>query len=260
MVDKVSVFAFQTRRMSAKGSVGYLSNQFPDLLADRRPYFIVMPEKWVTDIMDEDSEDLSRILTFFIELSDKTDSVIIPGSFSVKRGVKLFNSSPVIAGGKILGWQDKITLFNREKESYASGTEAKIFESSGLKFTVSVCYDSDFPYYARMAAMRGSEIMINPALIHRDFHDMWKIYVEARTLENRLPFVSVNSLSDPFNGDSMISVPEKYMFGAKLNTRIYGNRETIHETLSLDGLKEMRDVRLSEDPGSYGFNRNEPVY
>ncbi|AKA48690.1 hypothetical protein IX51_05795 [uncultured archaeon] len=260
MTDTLSIVGLQTRRKSLNDAMMYLVNEFTEDLTGKDPDFVVMPEKWITDTLDADSEELGKILLFFREFSEKTGSTIIPGSFSVKREDGLFNSSPVISEGKLLGWQDKISLFSREKETYASGTRAMIFENLDLKFSVAICYDSDFPYYARLAAMRGSELMLNPALIHKDFHDMWKIYIEARSLENRLPFVSINSLSDPFLGNSLIAVPRKYMFGAKLKTKSYGDAHVITETLNIDGLRDMREERLGEDPGSYYLAEDESVY
>lgn len=255
MNDSVDIVAFQTRRMSLADSISYLENLFSREMKDRNADFIIMPEKWIDTEFMEYSESLSNILQFFMDFSKRSGNTVIPGSFAVKRSNGLFNSSPVISGGEILGWQDKISLFSREKERYTPGNRTEVFEAQGLKFTVSVCYDSDFPYYTRMAALEGSEIMFSPALIHKDFHDMWKIYIEARALENRLPFVSINSLSDPFNGGSMISVPVRYMFGAKLSTKSYGENEVIEERVSLEGLRELREARLKEDPGSYGFRK-----
>lgn len=252
-LSEIRILAFQTRRMSYDEAIGYLERTLTEALSSNDHDIVVLPEKWVNDIMDSESEKLIRILDFFRDLSQRHGSIIVPGSFSVSRDGELFNSAPVIYSGKVLGWQDKISLFRKEKDSYTSGKEAMLFDSGEMKFGVSVCYDSDFPYYSRIAAIKGAEMMINPALIHGDFHDMWKIYIEARSLENRLPFISINSLSEPFRGGSMISVPTRYMFGAKLSTESYGNSETIRRTISIEGLREMRRERIDEDPGTYAF-------
>lgn len=253
MSGNINILAFQTRRRSYADAMTYLHGEFSDQINGSRPDFIVMPEKWVTDPMKEESQEMSTLLSFFLDLSERMDSVIVPGSFSVIREGALYNSSPVICSGKLAGWQDKISLFRMEKEKYTPGTDSRIFEAKGIRFAVSVCYDSDFPYYSRMAAMNGAELIINPVLIDGNFHDMWRVYVEARALENRLPFISVNSLSEPFLGNSILAVPEKYLFGARLNTRTYRSSPVIRRKISLDGLEELRTERLNEDPGSYGF-------
>lgn len=259
MKGEVEIVAFQTRRRSLSDSVDYLYSDFTGVMKDKKADFVIMPEKWIDTEFRENSAELERILDFFRKFTENNGNTIIPGSFSLRRGKELYNSAPVISHGKILGWQDKISLFSREKEIYTAGKTMRIFDAQGIRFSVSVCYDSDFPYYTRMAAMNGSEIMFSPALIHKDFHDMWKIYIEARALENRIPFVSINSLSEPFNGGSMISVPVKYMFGAKLETRSFGSNEIIDEEIVLDGLAELRKARLEEDPGSYRFPKDETV-
>lgn len=253
MVSELDVLAFQTRRMVLADTESYILNEIAPTMREKAPDIMVLPEKWMTAPLKDGSEELMKSLAPFLDLSRETDSLIVPGSFSILRDGGLFNSSPAISDGKILGWQDKISLFRDEKKKYAPGRECRIFKHKNLAFTISVCYDSDFPYYSRLAAKGGSEVMLNPALIHRDFHDMWRLYVEARAIENRLPFVSVNSLSDPFNGGSMIVGPEKYLFGAKLNTRTFDHSAYFTGTLDISNLKELREERLAEDPGYYGF-------
>lgn len=249
----LDIMAFQTTIMPYSEAMDYLVKKVEHEVRNNSPDFIVLPEKWISDILPEDSDELSGLLDYFCSISRETGAAIIPGSLSVQRENGLFNSSPVIVDGKTAGWQDKVSLFRREKEKYAPGRSAMTFKYGHLKFAVSVCYDSDFPYYTRMAALNGAEIMINPALIHGEFHDMWKIYIEARSLENRMPFISVNSLSEPFRGGSMFAVPVRYMFGAKLKTESFGEATFIHRAVDTEGLLELREERLLEDPGSYGF-------
>ncbi len=255
MEGVLNILAFQSKRMPLFHTSKYLEKEVFPTIRDMEPDIVVMPEKWVNESLCENSSDLDYLLDPFLDLSTKNSSVIVPGSFSLIRGERLFNSSPAIFNGKIIGWQDKISLFRDEKKEYTPGDRCMIFDANNLKFSISVCYDSDFPYYARIAANKGSEIMLNPALIHMDFHDMWQLYIEARALENRLPFVAVNSISEEFGGNSIVTQMERYLFGVKLITRRFKNEPFFTMKLDLSGLKDLREERLSEDPGIYGFPR-----
>ncbi len=256
MDQELGILAFQTRRMGSDAALDYIKESILPVVESSSPDIVVMPEKWVTEPFSQDSEMLGSIISSFAEMSEEHECVIVPGSFSVRRNQGLYNTSPAVSSGKVLGWQDKISLFRDEKKNYTPGQDCKIFSGSGIRFTISVCYDSDFPYYSRIAAMNGSDIMLNPALIHHDFREMWRLYIQARSLENRLPFVAVNSLSDPFLGGSMIVGIEKYMFGARLKTELAGDKRYFLARISTEGLRELRAERLSEDPGTYGIRKD----
>ena len=46
-------------------------------------------------------------------------------------------------------------------------------------------------------------VIFNPSLIRKDFHREWHLYVKTRSLENRIPVISINSISDDFMGEAM---------------------------------------------------------
>ena len=253
-MDIVNVAAVQSPRMSMEQALEYVTGELAEILENQKYDILLLPEKWINGNIEQATEDIGKIVGHFADLSRKTGSVIVPGSFSIYRDDKLYNSSPVIFGGEILGWQDKITLFREEKKYYTSGKEIGVFNAGGLKLGVAVCYDADFPYFTKVAVSRGAEIMLNPSLIVNKFHDMWYIYIKSRSLENRIPFVSVNSISDPFNGSSIITKPEPYDFGVKLRSEIFGKEPLISSRIELGPLRELITRRFDEDPGSYSLN------
>lgn len=97
-------------------------------------------------------------------------------------------------------------------------------------------------------------MLVNPSLIVRDFHEMWHIYVRGRSLENRIPIVSVNSLSDPFAGGSLVTWMEYteggvFLKGTESNTAPVTVAEV--DERNVDGPLM---ARFNEDPGDYGFS------
>lgn len=215
---------------------------------------MVLPEKWISSEFQRDSELLSELLSQFRDISERHSSVVIPGSYSIWRDDSLYNSAPVIDNGKILGFQDKISLFLKENGRYTRGKEINTFRAGGVTIAVPVCYDLDFPYYAKLSVDRGAEMLINPSLIASDFREMWYIYVRGRSLENRLPVVSVNSSSSPFNGGSVVTGMHPRNGGIILENSSMGRESMKLFETDVEGLREFVRSRRAEDPGMYGLS------
>lgn len=215
---------------------------------------VVLPEKWITSPMPENDPVFQEIMGFFQELSEKNRCSIVPGSFSIERNGGLYNSSPFIHEGKILGFQDKISLFKGENGKYSNGNEIRIFNAGGLKVSIAVCYDLDFPYFAKVAAANGASLIVNPSLISSEFRDMWHIYVKGRSLETRLSVVSINSLSDPFLGGSIVTRMKPGNGGVFLEQELLGSEEARIVETNPEEMRNFIEARQAEDPGFYGLN------
>lgn len=249
----MKVLSVQSRRMPVEdvpGYIGTLEREIDGMEFD----LMVLPEKWVTTELPEHESQLPEIIGAFRDISKAHSCILVPGSFSILRNASLFNSAPVLWNGQLLGFQDKISLFLNENGKYASGNEIRTFKAGDTTISVPVCYDLDFPYYAKIAIDRGADMMINPSLITANFRDMWHIYVRGRSLENRLPVVSVNSLSDPFGGGSITTAMHPENGGIILNATVM---EKEHMTLSetdVAGMRKFIRARRNEDPGFYDLD------
>lgn len=224
----------------------YLTNEHPDML--------VLPEKWVMDKYDSGEEKLSELLEEFMVLSSDFQMVMVPGSLNVVRSGKLYNSSPIIANGKLLGWSDKISLFRRELGTYSSGKEIRVYTSGGVNFSVAICYDLDFPYFTKMAVRNGARILLNPSLISKDFHKMWHIYVRGRSLENRIPVISVNSASVPFEGRSIATSMQETEGGILLMEK-FAKTQSLFTKIDYENTRSLIEARMREDPGGYSLDK-----
>jgi len=237
---------------SHDGAIDLIKHRISPFLAKEKPDFMVLPEKWVMQRYDEQSEQLNQVLDTFCELSQENGCTIVLGSFSVVRKGKLYNSSPVISEGKIIGWSDKISLYRTEKNEFTTGRSINVFQSSGIKFSVAVCYDLDFPYYTKVAIRKGARILFNPSLIHESLHGMWHIYVTGRSLENRIPILSVNSSSPPLGGGSIGTFLDEEEKGVRIR-KTKAAKSVISYTVDMQATSSMIERRMQEDPGIYSF-------
>ena len=215
---------------------------------------LVLPEKWITNNLEEKDPVFQALLNTFEEISEKYSCDVIPGSFSLARNGHLYNSSPFIHRGKILGFQDKISLFKGENGNYSKGDQIKIFDAGSLKISIAVCYDLDFPYFAKMVAGNGGNLIVNPSLITSESKDMWHSYVKGRSLETRLPVISINSSSDPFLGGSIVTRMRPRNGGIFLEEELLGATESRIVETNPEDMREYIDSRHAEDPGTYSLN------
>ena len=248
----LNTIVYQTERMSLADAFEYLKRF--DAGGYSNDTLIVMPEKWIKDIIVKDSPEYEKLVSTLESISRESGCAIVPGSFSLKEDGAVYNASPMFSGGRLLGWQKKISLFKMEKETYSAGDMIKLFEVFGYRLGIAVCYDIDFPYYAKKLVSEGCDLIVNPSLIHSGFTDMWHLYIRSRALENRIPVISVNSISDPFSGNSIAVEPYSFDFGARIKDHKCNDAERSVFQIDPDQSHQMRIDRIKEDPGSYDLD------
>ena len=229
----LTIRGIQSRRMTLDDAIEYLLSMKPE--SDE---ILVFPEKFITT--KANSRELDRLLD-----SINFNNTIILGSLSFEDRF-LFNRSFIIKNRTIIGWQDKINLYRSESSKYTPGSELKIFDMGNYKAGILVCYDLDFPDYARMLFRAHCDIIFNPSLIRRDFHKEWHWYVKTRALENRIPVISTNSISDDFMGDSIIACPHLEEGGVRLDI-IEEKMNDVLCTIDTSRYAASREDRLREE-------------
>jgi predicted amidohydrolase len=109
----------------------------------------------------------------------------------------LLNSALVISKrGRIVGRQDKLHLTGPDKEFFAPGVGARIFEIKGLKVGVLICYDARFPEPFRYLRERGARMIA--VISNACGGETWKLPVlegtyRCRAAENSCFVVAVNA-------------------------------------------------------------------
>ncbi len=229
----LKIRGIQSRRMSLDDAIEYLSSIKPE-----QDEILVFPEKFITTRLNHN--DLDSIID-----SIKFNNAVVLGSLSYLDRF-LFNRSFIINNKQIIGWQDKINLYRAESAKYTPGNELKIFDMGSFSAGILVCYDLDFPDYARMLFRKHCDIIVNPSLIRKDFHREWHWYVKTRALENRIPVISINSISDDFMGDSIIAYPHREEGGVRLDI-IEQKIDDVVCTMDIDAYATSREERLREE-------------
>ncbi len=241
--------------MEFQDSIGYLSDKL-DNLPGAGSDIVLLPEKWISNVFVEGSQSYDSMVRHFSKLGKEYGITLVPGSLNIQRRNGLFNSSPVFAGGELAGWQDKLVPFSRERRYYEPGNEIRAFSSGNYRFGIQVCYDLDFPFVTKMQALEGIDVILNPALIVSEFHSMWYLYVKTRSLENRIPVISVNSISEPFLGGSISTAFSAREGGVLLRT-VRAKDGMITCSVNTEMVRYLSGIRRKEDPGSYSLGMRE---
>lgn len=110
---------------------------------------------------------------------------------------RLFNTAVVIERGVLLGCYRKKHLLPGES-AFTPGTESPIFDLDGLKFGISICFDTNFPETALAIADQGASLIVCPAnnMMKREkaevFRDLHNVVRGARCRETRMWLLSAD--------------------------------------------------------------------
>jgi predicted amidohydrolase len=116
---------------------------------------------------------------------------------SEKEGDTVYNALAVIdAGGALVGKYRKCHLFSGEPvfehRRIRSGDAATVVELGGIQIGLSLCYDTRFPEFARVLALRGAQVIVTPAAWPFPRLDHWRLLTTCRAIENQLWVAAVN--------------------------------------------------------------------
>ena len=105
-------------------------------------------------------------LALFGGLARDTAMTIVAGSFLLDMGEGRYrNRAYVFAPDGRHDWQDKLQLtgFEHKAGVIEGGDALKVFESDGLRFGISICYDAEFPLPVRAQCEAGARLILVPS-------------------------------------------------------------------------------------------------
>ena len=91
----------------------------------------------------------------------KYKPVMVVGLIEEEAG-NLFNTAVVIEKGSLIGKYRKMHLLDGERV-FRAGAEYPVFETGGLKFGISICYDTQFAESAANLANQGAKLILCPS-------------------------------------------------------------------------------------------------
>lgn len=120
----------------------------------------------------------------------------------------------VDAGGRELLSYAKVHLFGgEERKAFSAAAEPPaVVDFRGIRTSLLICYDIEFPETARAAAARGSELLLVPTALSAGFAAVPQVLVRARALESQLNVAYANHCgvegAHTFGGGSVVAGPD----------------------------------------------------
>ncbi|MFB6490711.1 MAG: carbon-nitrogen hydrolase family protein [Thermoproteus sp. AZ2] len=160
-----------------------------DLLSTISADVVLLPENWRKGVAREE-----ELFKFFSSLPDF--ELLVPGAFYVASGGETRSRAYVLRRGRVVDYCEK--LF----PSFAVGEAASVRPGNKLcaqrlgwaYVGVLICVDIVFPELARLYAVRGVNVLLNPANITADRIPLWRSIILARAFENHAYVAFANNV------------------------------------------------------------------
>lgn len=165
------------------------------------------------------------------------------------RDERVYASHMVIAPDGRTGVYRKLHLAPPETKHFIPGDSLPVFNWSGLRFGIQLCYDAHFPEITtRMAEAEADVIFIphaSPRGLAKDKHQSWMRHLPARAFDNGLFVVACNQTGEngsglTFPGNAVVFSPS----GEIIATRLSGASGLLVADLTADRLHHVRNHRM----------------
>lgn len=123
------------------------------------------------------------------------------------------------SGNEVLSY-NKVHLFGAEEHKAFVGAQAPpaVVDFNGLRTSMLICYDVEFPEAVRAAAGRGAELLLVPTALSAGFENVPQVLIRARALESQLNVAYANHCGheDVYNflGGSVVAGPDGSLLAA----------------------------------------------
>ncbi len=170
---------------------------------------VVLPEMWSCPYSKKyfhtvADSDNGRSREAMSRWAGENGIILAGGSVPEKCGDKLYNTCYVFdESGRQIARHRKIHLFDvdikggvrfKESNSFASGEDITVFDTSLGRMGVEICFDIRFPELCRAMAKRGAELILCPAQFNMTTGPRhWELSVRARAMDNELFFVGASA-------------------------------------------------------------------
>jgi 5-aminopentanamidase len=170
-----------------------------------------------------------------------------------RSGERLYNSAAVITPAGILGTHRKVHLLCLGIDRYDTpgDTPFPVFETTGGKTGINICYDCSFPESGRMVKLQGAQVLAIPTNWPVE-SDSWQYTPKVRATENHLHVIAADRVGEErgfrFAGHSQIV----NCLGEVLAEAGDAEETILYGELDLAAADSNRVVRV---PGQYEFDR-----
>jgi N-carbamoylputrescine amidase len=190
------------------------------------------------------------------ELARELRAVVIGSIFEFVQDGLYFNTAVVFeSDGSYLGKSRKMHIPEtgpgyQEKYYFAPGdSDYPVFHTSLIDVATPTCWDQWYPEVARLARLKGAELIVYPTCIggepadpDLDTSESWQIVMRGHAVANSIYVAACNRVGvedgQAFYGLSFVSDPA----GAKVAEAARGDEEVLVATLSRSKLQAVRDT------------------
>lgn len=124
------------------------------------------------------------------ELARRHAIYLVAGTFLRDGGEGRYrNRAYLVAPDGTLAFQDKLTLtgFERDAEVIEPGDALKVFDTAFGRIGIGICYDIEFPLYARAQVEAGARVLLVPSCTDTEAGaTRVRVGCQARALENQV--------------------------------------------------------------------------
>lgn len=198
---------------------------------------IVFPEEYFgTDFVTGEPTYIAKedVVNNVSKLAKDNDVHIVTGFLEALKNGRFHNEALLFSPEGLVGTYIKTTPYVNELESLFPGSEVKVFETKIGKISMLICWEVWFPELARIATLKGAEIICFPTGqdISTTNDRAWLTLWQARAIENDVYVIACVNAKGAVT--SMICGPE--------GTLAIGEREgIITAELNMDRLEEIRE-------------------
>ncbi|MGR0158544.1 carbon-nitrogen hydrolase family protein [Paenarthrobacter nitroguajacolicus] len=122
-------------------------------------------------------------------------------------------------GSEVLNYA-KVHLFGPEEHKAFIGAQEPpaVVDFNGIRTSMLICYDVEFPEAVRAAATRGAELLLVPTALSAGFENVPQVLIRARALESQLNVAYANHSGHEdvysFLGGSVVAGPDGSLLAA----------------------------------------------
>ncbi len=176
--------------------------------------FVLLPEMWQCGFdyqnLEKHADATHEVLQELIRVS-KEKRLTVVGTYPLKVNEGIHNSAIVVDKGNIAGVRHKIKLFPlyEEQKYFLPGNENPLFEVSGVKLGILICFELRFPELSW--SLREAKLLLVPAMWGSKRKEHLKVLSRARAIENQCFLMLSNAWGEvggeEYGGSSAIYNP-----------------------------------------------------
>jgi predicted amidohydrolase len=135
------------------------------------------PDTWTLAEAVPEGRSVQRL----VEIARQEGLVLCVGLSEKERDI-VYNTQVLVGPAGYVGKQRKLHLSRDETFYYKGGRSINVFDVGTCRVGIVICYDNEFPEVARVAALRGAEVLLMP---HASRDRMWQDTPESEAAARR---------------------------------------------------------------------------